>query len=212
MSKEVTKLLDLEDLSFLCIFQYLSIRQRITLFIDLPHCRIQPLLQSFISFVDITNEDNEWIEEYLPQVLIQRKIRGLRLKEQQIHLISKYFTLGDIQTIELVTTCLSDEVPINDCTSVSQSLNKLVLLYDNDARYKQIRTIKYQTGEDLYSRYIYPIIGQNYTFHNLTDLSINLFEMHHIFNILSRSPNLQTLKVKLKKFSNEKIFLAIFCV
>jgi len=139
MSKEVTKFLDLEDLSLLCIFQYLSIRQRVALFVEFNHY--------FNLF---------------------------------FHLISKYFALGDIQTIELGTTCLNDEVPINDCTSVSQSLNKLVILYDNDARYKQIRTIECQIGEDLL---------------------INLFKIRPIFDILSRSPNLQTLKVKLKKYS-----------
>lgn len=196
MSKKVTQFLDLEDLSLLCFFQYLSFRQRVTLFVDLRRCRIQPLLQYFISFVDITKEDNEWIEEYLLNVLIQRKIHGLRLKEQQIHLISNYFALGDIQTIELVTTYLNDELPINDCAALTQSLKKLILLYDDHARYRQIRTIEIQTGEYPYNRYICPIIGQNYTFHNLTDLSISLFNIHHIFDILARLPNLQILKVR----------------
>jgi hypothetical protein len=94
-----------------CIFQYLSIRDRFTLFFDLPSCRIQPIFKNFFSFVNISNEDDEWIEKYLLEALLRKKIHALCLNDKQIHLVSKYFSLGDIQTIYLISTYLNDDLP-----------------------------------------------------------------------------------------------------
>ncbi|UJR18080.1 hypothetical protein I4U23_004980 [Adineta vaga] len=186
MSKATTttQFLDLEDISLRCIFQYLSIRDRFMLFFDLHPCRIQPLLENFISFVNISNEDDEWVEKYLSKALTQRKIVGLYLKEKQIHFASRYFSLGDIQTIHLITTYINDKVPTNKCIQLSQCLNKLVLLRDRKGENQDILT--------------YPIVGQNHIFQNLTDLSIHLSKIDSIFNILQHLPNLQRLKMHLE--------------
>ncbi|CAF0767050.1 unnamed protein product [Adineta steineri] len=185
MSKKTrTQFLDLEDISLRCVFQYLSIQDRFTLFFDFFPCRIQPLLENFISFVNISNENDEWIQKYLPKALTQRKIFGLCLKEKQIDFVSKYFSLGDIQTIYLITTYINDKVSANYCIQLCQYLNKLVLLRDKKGEDKEI--------------FIYPIVGQDYIFQNLTDLSINLSKIDSIFTILQRLPNLQTLKMHLE--------------
>lgn len=193
--KTSTQFLDLEDISLRCFFQYLTIKDRFTLFFGLPPCRIQPLLEKFISFVNIVDKDDKWIEEYIPTALRQQIIVGLRLNEKQIHLISESVSLGDIQRIDLISTYFNDEFSTNDCISLGQSLNKLVLLFDKHERYEQIKGNPQQSEENLYNRYMYPIIGQNHSFENLTDLSMQLPNISRIFNILQRLPNLQILKV-----------------
>ena len=126
--------------------------------------------------------------------MLQQKIHGLRLKDEQIHFVLKYFSLSDIQTIHLISTYLNDEVSTNYRISLNQSLNKLVLLHDMEARNEQIRIHRNEARQILHNRHIYPIIGQNRIFHNLSELSIYLKKFNSIFRILQRLPNLQILK------------------
>lgn len=168
MSKKMTEFFDLADIPLRCIIQYLPIQERFMLFVHLPPSRIESLLEIFISSIDISNEDAEWIEKYLSIALLEQKIVVLRLKDEQISSVSKYISQDSIQTMYLILTCFNDQFSTDLFIPFCKSLNKLILSFHIKSRNKQIKT--------------YPIIGQNL---------LNLSTISGIFDILQRLPNLQ---------------------
>ncbi|UJR24148.1 hypothetical protein I4U23_027114 [Adineta vaga] len=87
--------------------------------------------KSRTQFLDLEDIPLRCIFQYLsiiPKALIQRKSFSLCLKENQIELVSKCFSMGNIQTIYLITRYIGDGVSANKSFQLSQCLNKLFLL------------------------------------------------------------------------------------
>jgi len=198
MAKE--QLLDLPNELLLFIFQYLSAIELITTFSGLQSSRIQALLEPFISCLDISEENDEWIQTYLPDALTQRQIVHLRLKDKQIHFVSRYLSSSNIQSMNVISLGLNSELSEDDRVELRQCLKKLYITVD--CRIKKEKLIKELFPKNSNAEYfsstgcfIYPVNDQVYSFAQLTHLSIGLPTIRDVFMLLHRLPNLQDLRV-----------------
>jgi hypothetical protein len=76
-----TQLLDLPNELLIFILQHLSTIELITTFSGLQSSRIQVLLKPFTSFLDISSENDLWIETFLPDALTRQRIDSLRYSD-----------------------------------------------------------------------------------------------------------------------------------
>src|ERR1700722_4805226 len=94
-----TQLLDLPNELFPYIFQHLKSSDIVQAFSEIQSHRIQALIHPFISHLDISQETDQWILTYLPNLFIQQNILALRLQDTHIDFISKYFLSTNIQSM-----------------------------------------------------------------------------------------------------------------
>ncbi len=133
-----TQLLDLPNELFFLILEYLSPIEILTAFFDLQSYRIQALIQPFIYSLDISEQDDQWIQTYLPGILSQRRIRDLRLLDPQINFVSKYLSIGDVQSIRVIVLDSKDESLDKDLVDDCQCLKKLSIMLSGTTERKSI--------------------------------------------------------------------------
>ena len=92
-----TQFLDLPNDLLLFIFEYLTAIELISGFFGPQIPRIEALIKSFTSFVDISEENDLWLETFLSDALTQRRIDSIRLNDNQIPFVSKYLPSSGIQ-------------------------------------------------------------------------------------------------------------------
>ncbi len=97
-----TLLLDLSNELFPFILQYMRSIDILKAFFDIQSCRVRALIQPFIIRLDISQESNEWIENYLPKLFLQYEIIALRIQMKHLTLISKYLLSFAIQSVEVI--------------------------------------------------------------------------------------------------------------
>jgi hypothetical protein len=195
-----TQLLNLPNELLLLIFQCLSSIELVTTFLGLQSYRIQALIQPLTSLLDISIQDDQWIQTYLPDALVQRRIHGLRLKDRQIRFMSKYLSVGDIHSIEVINFVLNNELVEEDLAELRRYLKKLSITVSYSMREENlIRQLFPRNSNSEYfsskGRFFCPINDKVYAYPHLTHLSIGLAAVHSLFILLHRLPNLEILKV-----------------
>ena len=120
-----TQLLDLPNELFFFILQYLSSVEILTAFVGQQSHRIQALIQPFISSLDISKQDDQWIQTYLPEVLSQRRISDLCLQDRQMRFVSRYLPISDVQSIRVLTVGSTGKLSPKDFVEDYRYLKKL---------------------------------------------------------------------------------------
>jgi hypothetical protein len=195
-----TQLLDLPNELLLFIFQYLSSFELLEAFIDLQSYRIQALIQPFISLFDISEQDDEWIQTDLPNLLVQRRIHGLRLQDRHIRFVTKYLSVGDIQLMQVISLGSNVELLEEDLVELRRCLKELSITVSCSMHEdKLIQELFPRNSNSEYfsstGQFFCPTNDKVYTYPYLTHLSIQLSKMHEVFILLHRLPNLEILKV-----------------
>ncbi|CAF4510454.1 unnamed protein product [Rotaria socialis] len=198
-----TELLDLPNELFPLIFQYLNSKNLIQTFFNVQSNRIQILIQPFISHLDISQETNQWIQTYLPDILNQQNVLALRLHAKQITLILPYVLLSKIQSMHIFDSHWSTDTLKQGLDQFGQRLKRLSITFTDPygqgdlashlfQRYCQLEYVNI-TGRSLF-------FGTNEisTCTKLTYLSVELEGMHRVFILMQNLPNLQQLKVKFR--------------
>ncbi|CAF2003217.1 unnamed protein product [Rotaria magnacalcarata] len=198
-----TQLLDLPNELFPLIFQYLNSRNLIETFSNVQSNRIQILIQPFISHLDISQETNQWIQTYLPDILNQQNVVALRLHDKQITLLLQYVLLSKIQSMHIFDSHWSTDTLKQGLDQFGQRLKRLSITFTDPCG-------KGDLASHLFQRYCQleyvNITGRSLFFDNneistctkLTYLSIELEGMHRVFILMKNLPNLQQLKVKFR--------------
>lgn len=210
-----SQLFSLPNELLLHIFQYLTSIEILAAFIDLQYARIERLLQSHLSFLDISQETIKWIDMYLPRALNTYKINGLRLQDKQINAVLKYLSLGDVQSMQVITMDSTDQIPDRDLLPLRECLKKLTIkvlcpirrkiAIDECFAHCKIIMFPYfrYSGRFFHWRSI-----SNGNWPYLTHLSIDLDTIHDLFIVLGCLPNLKDLKVSIIiYFSDQFSFL-----
>ena len=199
-----SQLISLPNELLLHIFQYLTSVEILTAFIDLKCSRIERVLQSHISFLDVSEETIKWIDMYLPRALSEYKITGLRLQDKQINAILKYLSLGDVKSMQVISMDSTDQIPDRDLLPLRECLKKLTIKVLCPIRKKIQIDECYENRKIImfpYFRYSGRFFHQrsvsNGNWPYLTHLSIDLDTIHDLFIVLGCLSNLKDLKVSI---------------
>ena len=196
------RLVDLPSELLFLIFQYFTSIELLAIFTRLQCVRIEELLQSFISFVDISRETRVCIDRYLPYAITQCKIVRLRLQDKQINVVSKYLSSSDVQSMEVISLGSNDPIVEEDLFQLRGCLKELTI----KILCSMERTIPAEdafgdrrTNEVLRFSYASRFFNQEKNscanWPHLTHLCIDLDTIYDVFVILNHLPNLQNLKV-----------------
>lgn len=196
-----TQLLDLPNELLLFIFQYLKSTDLVHGFFDIQSIRIQALIQSFILKLDISQENEQWIETYLPNLFLQQNINKLRLQDKHLNFISKYLSLIDIESMHILSSDWTTDMLKEGINNVRQHLKQLSIIFTYPHGKGDIASHLFQSDSQL--KYL-NVIGRFLYFENheintctsLTYLSIELEGVHRVFTLIEHLPNLEELKVK----------------
>ncbi|CAF0994391.1 unnamed protein product [Adineta steineri] len=198
-----TQLLDLPNELFLYIFQYIKSSHLVQIFSEIKSFRIQALIQSFISHVDISQESEQWIQTYVPNLFNQQNLIALRLQDKYLANISQYLSSSDIQSMHVISSDWTTDILKEGLDHIQQHIKQLWItftyphgkgdianqLFQSDSQYEYLNI----TGRFLYFDYDDINICTL-----LTYLSIELEGMHRVFALIEHLPNLQELKVKFR--------------
>lgn len=205
-----SQLFSLPNELLLHIFQYLTSIEILTAFIDFQYVRIERLLQSHLSFLDISQETIKWIDMYLPRALRDYKISALRLNDKQINAVLKYLSLGNVQSMQVMNMDSTDPIPDQDLLPLRQCLEKLTIEVLCPIRRKITIDESYENRKIIlfpyfrYSgRFFHRRNVSNGNWPYLTHLSIDLDTIHDLFIVLGCLSSLEHLKVSIIIYSSD---------
>jgi hypothetical protein len=195
-----TLLLDLPNELFLFIFQYLRSIDILKAFSNIQCRRIQALIQPFIRGLNISEESDEWIQNYLPDLFLQNRIIALRIQMKHLTIISEYLLSPTIQSIEMINWDHDFDFSSEVVRQLRQNLKKLSLTFTElgEIDYQDLQLFQSDSQLEhliikncvLYCHDANPEICTR-----LTYLSVELEGMHPLFIFIQHLPNLQKLKV-----------------
>lgn len=197
-SKKV--LLDLPNELFPLIFQYLSAIDLLKTFFDVKSTRIQTLITSLISRLDVSEESDEWIENYLSNILTQYEILHLRIQSNHLKIIAEHLSSTKVQSMELVDFNACDDSQNQILDHLRKKLKKLSFIKPGANEYNDLAALIFQSDSQLqnltlvdYPLYFFGDVIQ--TMNRLTHLSIVLEGIDPLFKLMQHLPNLRNLKV-----------------
>ena len=195
-----TQLLDLPNELFAFIFQHFKTSHLVQVFSKIPSLRLQSLIQPHISHLDISEENDHWIEIYLPDLFLRQPILALRLQDKHISLISKYLFSTDIQSIHIVSSDWTTDILKEGIDQLHQRLKKLTITFTYPHGKGDIASHLFQSNSQLEylnvtGRFLYFDNHEIHTCHRMTYLSIELEGIHRVFTLLEHLLQLQELKV-----------------
>lgn len=198
-----TQLLDLPNELFSFIFQHIKSSNLVEIFLDVPSSRIQALIQPFVSHLNISQESNQWMQTYLPNLFIQQNIIALRLQDKHISFISKYLLSTAIQSMHVINSDWSTDILKEGLDYLRQHLKQLSITFTYPHGKGDIANHLFQLDSQLEylnitGRFLYFDYNEINTCILLTYLSIELEGMHRVFILIGHLPNLQELKVKFR--------------
>ena len=203
--------LDLPNELLCNTFEYLTSAELLMAFAGLQSERVETLMQSYLSFVDISRETIEWIDMYLPYALIQCRIIGLRLQDKQISAVSKYLSLGDLQSMEVISWDSNDQISEEDLVPFRGCLKKLdIKILCSMKRKITIKGYYPRIVEMTYFSYSGRFFQSCVHWLHLSHLSVDLDTMHDIFHILDCLSNLEDLRVRSYSLLVTLIFFLLF--
>ncbi|CAF0809366.1 unnamed protein product [Rotaria sp. Silwood1] len=197
-----TSLFDLPNELFPCIFQYLSAIDLLKIFSDFESRRLQALIQPFIARLDISQESNEWIQNYLPNILTKNKIIALRLQMNHLVLISEHLLSTNIQSMQVTNWNVSIDFSEQIMAQLRRNLQKLSIVQPDDNEFSDLTSLLFRSDSQLKHLIIkdcvlYIFNGDIETCTRLTHLSIELEGMNPVFILIEHLPNLEELKVRI---------------
>ncbi|CAF0916147.1 unnamed protein product [Rotaria sp. Silwood1] len=199
----ITQLLDLPNEIFPFIFQYLKSTNLIQTFSNVKSLRIQALIQSFLSHLDISQETDQWIQTYLPILINQQNIVALRLQDKHIKFISKDLLLSKIHSIHVFSSDWNTDLLKEGLDHFRQRLKQLSITFTCSHGKGDIGSYLFKFDSQLehlniIGRFLFFNKHEINTCTQLTHLSIELEGMHSVFILIKHLPNLQQLKVKFR--------------
>ena len=198
-----TNLFSLPNELFPYIFQYLSSSQLVELLIDIQSRRLQALIHSFITNLDISQQSDQWLQHYLPRILCNSNLNAFRLQDRHIPSFHNDLSSSNTQSIQVISS---------DWTT---DLLKQGLDYIRQHHLKQLSIVftclhgKGDVANDLFrrdSQFQHLIVTGRFLYFDwneieqcdqLRSLSIELEGMHRVFMLIQNLPNLQELKVEM---------------
>ena len=196
-----TNLFDLPNEIFILIFQYLKSTFLVQLFSDIQSIRVRTLIKSLLSHLDISQETDQWIQTYLPDLFNRQDIIALRLQDRHIAFVSSYLELTRIQSMHVISSDWNTDILKENLEHIRQYLQQLTITFTCPHGQGNIASYLFQSDSQL--QYL-NIIGRFQFFdnheittscHRLTYLSIELEGMHRLFILMKHLPNLEHLKV-----------------
>jgi hypothetical protein len=195
-----TLLLDLPNELFPFIFEYLRSIDILKAFSNIQCYRIQALIQPFIRKLDISQETDECIKNYLPNLFLQDGIIALRIQMKHLALISEYLLLpSSIQSVEVINWDHGFNFSNEIVCRLRQNLKRLSLKFAElgEIFHQDIPLLKSD------SQLEHLIINNCVLYYSdnleictrLTYLSVELQGIHPLFLFIQHLPNLQNLKV-----------------
>ncbi|CAF4298034.1 unnamed protein product [Rotaria sp. Silwood2] len=198
-----TLLFDLPNELFSWIFQYLSAINLLKTFSDFKSLRLQALIQSFISRLDISQESDEWIQNYLPNILSKHKIIALRLQMNHLVFIPEHLLSANIQSMQVTKWNALTDLPKQIMVHLRQNLKNLSFVQPDDNEFSDLVSLLFRSDSQLEQLIIkdcvlYVFNDDIETCTRLTHLSIELEGLNTVFILIGHLPNLQKLKVKIQ--------------
>jgi len=195
-----TQLLDLPNELFLFIFQYIKSSHLVQAFSQLQSPRIQALIQPFLYNLDISEETDQWIQTYLPDLFVQQTIIALRLQDKHLDVISKDLLSNNLQSIHILSSDWTTDLLKEGIDSLHQRLKRLSITFTYPHGKGDIASNLFQSNSQLEylnvtGRFLYFDNHEINTCIRLTYLSIELEGMYRVFMLIEHLPNLEELKV-----------------
>ncbi|CAF1215228.1 unnamed protein product [Adineta ricciae] len=200
-----TQLFSLPNELFPYIFQYLSSSQLVELLADVQSRRLQALIHSFITNLDISQQTDQWLQHYLPRIFSNSNLNALRLQDRHIPSFYSDFLSSNIQSIQVISSDWTTDLLKQGLNYIRQQhhLKQLSIvftclhgkgdvandLFRHDSQFQHLIV----TG-----RFLYFDLNEIEQCNQLRSLSIELEGMHRVFMLIENLPNLQELKVKLR--------------
>jgi hypothetical protein len=195
-----TQLLDLPNELFPFIFQYLKSANLVQIFFEVQSLRIQALIQSFLLHLDISQETDQWIQTYLPDLFMQLNLIAIRLQDKHINFILKYFLSTDIQSMHILSSDWTTDILKEGIDYFRQRLKRLSVTFTCPHGKGDIASHLFQSDSQLEylsvtGRFLYFDNHEINTCTLLTYLSIELEGVHKVFTLIEHLPRLQELMV-----------------
>ncbi len=195
-----TQLLDLPNELFPFIFQHLTSSNLVEVFFEVQSPRIQALIQPFVSHLNISQESDQWLQTYLPNLFTEQNIVALCLQDTHIAFISKYFLSIDIQSMHVVSSDWATDILKEGLNHLRQHLKQLSITFTYPHGKGDIASHLFQSDSQLEQlivtgRFLYFDHNEMNTCPRLTYLSIELEGIHRVFILIEHLPNLRELKV-----------------
>jgi hypothetical protein len=198
MSK--TRLFDLPNELFLFIFQYIKSSHLVQAFFQLQSPRIQALIRPFLYRLDISEETDQWIQTYLPDLFVQQTIIAIRLQDKHLDFISKDLFTNDLQSMHILSSDWTTDLLKEEINSLRQRLKRLSITFTYPHGKGDIANDLFQSDSQLEylnvtGRFLYFDNHEINTCIQLTYLAIELEGMYRVFMLIEHLPNLKELKV-----------------
>jgi hypothetical protein len=195
-----TLLLDLPNELFPFIFQYLSSIDILNAFIDFQSHRIQCLIQPFISRLDVSQESSEWIQTYLPDIIIKHEIIALRIEMKNLAFISEHLSSTGIQSMEVIKWYPDFQFSEEVMSQLRRHLKKLSMITPELDESDELAHLLFRSDSQLKHLIIKDCVfclwhDEISTCTQLTNLSVQLEGMREVFVLVEHLPNLQELQV-----------------
>jgi hypothetical protein len=195
-----TLLLDLPNELFPFIFQYLSSIDILNAFIDFQSHLIQSLIQPFISRLDVSQESSEWIQTYLPDIIIKHEIIALRIEMKNLAFISEHLSSTGILSMEVIKWYPDFQVSEEVMGQLRRHLKKLSMIIPELDESDELAHLLFRSDSQLKHLIIKDCVFclwrvEISTCTQLTNLSVQLEGMHEVFVLVEHLPNLQELQV-----------------
>ena len=195
-----TLLLDLPNELFPLIFQYLKALDILKAFVDFKSRRMQVLIRSFVSQLDISYESDEWIQHCLPNLFTKYEIIAVRVQIQHLTFIWKYLLSTNIQSMEVVSYYVTDRISEQVIGHMRRHLKKLSFVAPYCDEHTDLARLLFRFDSQLecltMNNYVLYLSDDAIdTCPRLTHLSIELTGIHPLFILMEHLPNLQELKV-----------------
>jgi hypothetical protein len=193
-------LLDLPNELFPFIFQYLRSIDILKAFSDIQSRRVRALIQPFLTQLDISQESNEWIQNYLSAVFIKHQIMAIRLQMKHLTFISEHLLSTNIQSMQVINWDFDFDFSEQVVSQLLRNVKKLLFAFPELGESSDIVSQLFQSDSQLEHLTIRDCglvlyddeIG---TCTRLTYLSVELEGIHPVFILIKHLPNLQELKV-----------------
>jgi len=194
-----TLLLDLPNELFPFIFQYFRSIDIVKAFSDFQSRRIQALIQPFTTRLDISQESDEWIQIYLPNLFIKHEIIALRLQMKHLAFITEYLLSTSIQSIQVINWDFDFDFSEHIVGHLRRHLKNLLLVLSELGETSDLPIQLFRSDSQLEHLTIKNCVIYLYneieTCTRITHLSVELEGMHPVFILIEHLPNLQELKV-----------------
>lgn len=194
-------LFDLPNELFLSIFQHVPSTDLIEAFYPIESTRLQALIRSFITHLDISQRTDQWIDTYLPDLLSKHLVVALRLEDRQLASISAHLQSTDVQAMHILNSDWSTDILKEALDLVRQQLKHLFITFTYAHGQGDLAGHLFQSDSTIEvlavtGRFLYFQKNQLNVCPRLKSLAIELEDMHRLFLLLQHLPNLEELKVR----------------